>query len=52
MDPVSSTNLLLDRLLATRDRQHDEPWQLAQAVQQSAYDGVGRSDCMACRSPT
>jgi cell wall-associated NlpC family hydrolase len=42
MDPVSSTNLLLDRLLATRDWQHDQPWQVAQAVQQSAYDGAPR----------
>jgi cell wall-associated NlpC family hydrolase len=42
MDPVSSANLLLDRLLATRDWHRDQPWQVAQAVQKSAYDGAPR----------
>lgn len=42
MDPVLSTNLFLDRLLATPQWSTTEPWVVAQAVQVSAFDGMPR----------
>jgi peptidoglycan DL-endopeptidase CwlO len=42
MDPVLSTNLFLDRLLATPQWTTTEPWVVAQAVQVSAFDGIPR----------
>jgi hypothetical protein len=42
MDPVSSTNLFLDRLLATPHWSTTDPWLDAQAVQVSAFDGMPR----------
>lgn len=37
MDPTASTNLFLDRLLAQRNWQRRLPWEVAQAVQASAF---------------
>lgn len=37
MDPVTSTNLFLDRLLSLPDWQTAAPWLVAQEVQQSAF---------------
>lgn len=37
MDPTASTNLFLDRLLAQRNWQRRLPWEVAQAVQVSAF---------------
>ncbi|AXG14505.1 C40 family peptidase [Intrasporangium calvum] len=37
MDPISSTNLFLDALLAVRSWSSMEPWRAAQAVQRSAF---------------
>lgn len=42
LDPVASTNLFIDRLLALPGWQGEEPWQAAQDVQVSAYDGDPR----------
>jgi cell wall-associated NlpC family hydrolase len=42
LDPVASTNLLLDRLLAMTGWRGSEPWTAAQHVQNSAYDGDPR----------
>jgi peptidoglycan DL-endopeptidase CwlO len=42
MDPVSSTNLFLDRLLALPNWSVGPPWLVAQSVQVSAFDGFPR----------
>jgi cell wall-associated NlpC family hydrolase len=39
MDPIASTNLFLDALLAVPGWTGMEPWRAAQTVQRSAYDG-------------
>ena len=39
MDPVASTNLFLDALLAVPGWQDQPPWEVAQHVQRSAFDG-------------
>ena len=39
MDPVTSTNLFLDALLAVPAWQYQPPWEVAQRVQRSAFDG-------------
>lgn len=39
MDPVTSTNLFLDALVATPRWDADAPWVAAQRVQRSAFDG-------------
>jgi hypothetical protein len=44
MDPVTSSNLFLDRLLTFGDWRRREPWLVAQAIQVSAYDGVPRPE--------
>jgi cell wall-associated NlpC family hydrolase len=43
MDPVASTNLFLDRLVALTDWQSAAPWVDAQHVQVSAWDGRARA---------
>jgi cell wall-associated NlpC family hydrolase len=40
MDPVASTNLFLDALETDRAWRTEKPWEAAQAVQRSAFDGV------------
>jgi cell wall-associated NlpC family hydrolase len=42
MDPVASTNLFMDRLVALTGSQSAEPWVDAQQVQVSAWDGHAR----------
>jgi hypothetical protein len=42
LDPVASTNLLIDRVTANPGWQSSDPWSLAQAVQVSAFDGDPR----------
>jgi hypothetical protein len=44
LDPIASTNLLLDRLLVLPDWRSINPWQAAQKVQQSAFNGVPRPE--------
>jgi cell wall-associated NlpC family hydrolase len=44
LDPVASTNLFLDRLLALPTLNTESPWRVAQTVQQSAYDGRPRRE--------
>jgi cell wall-associated NlpC family hydrolase len=39
MDPIASTNLFLDALLAVGGWQSMPPWRAAQTVQRSAFDG-------------
>jgi hypothetical protein len=43
LDPVASTDLFLDRLLTITGWTSDVPWQVAQQVQLSAWDGVPRA---------
>jgi peptidoglycan DL-endopeptidase CwlO len=43
MDPVASTNLFLDALQNVADWRSRPPWQVAQAVQRSAFDGTPSS---------
>ena len=42
LDPVTSTNLLLDRVADLPNGVNEEPWVVAQQVQVSAYDGDPR----------
>lgn len=44
LDPIASTNLFLDRMLALPDWQSIDPWRAAQKVQTSAFDGVPRPE--------
>lgn len=44
LDPIASTNLFLDRLLALSDWRSVDPWQAAQKVQKSAFDGMPRPE--------
>jgi len=44
MDPVISTGLLLDRVLAITDWRTQKPWLVAQQVEISAFDGIPRPE--------